>query len=50
VERWYDNAYQAVKIIDYISMVQKGRDAEEHDIQVLRDNNIDQKGKQSNTG
>jgi hypothetical protein len=30
-----------VEIIDYISVVQKGRDVEEHDIQVLRDNIID---------
>jgi hypothetical protein len=42
VERWYEKAHQEVEIIDYINAVQKGRDAEEHDIQVLRDNNIDQ--------
>jgi hypothetical protein len=29
-----------VERIDYINAVQKGRDAEEHDIRVLRDNNI----------
>jgi hypothetical protein len=41
VERWYEKAHQEVERIDYISVVQKGRDAEEHDIRVLRDNNID---------
>jgi hypothetical protein len=41
MERWYEKSHQAVEIIDYISMVQKGRDAEEHNIWVLRDNNID---------
>jgi hypothetical protein len=41
VERWYEKAHQAVERIDYINVVQKGRDAEEHDIRVLRDNNID---------
>jgi hypothetical protein len=28
-------------MIDYISVIQKGRDVKEHDVQVLRDNNID---------
>ena len=42
MERWYEKAHQAVERIDYINSVQKGWDAEEHDIQVLRDNNIDQ--------
>jgi hypothetical protein len=41
VETWYKKANQMVEIIDYISVVQKGRDAEDHDIQVLRENNID---------
>jgi hypothetical protein len=41
VERWYEKAHQAVERIDYINAVQKGRDVEEHDIRVLRDNNID---------
>jgi ribosomal protein L1 len=41
VEIWYEKAHQVVERIDYISVVQKGRDAEEHDIRVLRDNNID---------
>jgi hypothetical protein len=40
VERWYEKSYQVVEIIDYISAVQKGRDAEEHGIRVLRDSNI----------
>jgi hypothetical protein len=30
VERWYEKSYQVVERIDYISAVQKGRDAEEH--------------------
>jgi hypothetical protein len=42
MERWYEKAHQAVERIDYISVIQKGRDVEEHNIQVLRDNNIDQ--------
>jgi hypothetical protein len=41
MEIWYDKAHQAVEIIDYIGVVQKGRDVEKHDIWVLRDNNID---------
>jgi hypothetical protein len=41
MERWYEKAHQVVERIDYISAVQKGRDAKEHNIQVLRDNNID---------
>ena len=40
MERWYEKAHQAVERIDHISMVQKGWDTEEHDIRVLRDNNI----------
>jgi len=42
VERWYEKANKVVEMIDYISAVQKCWDAEEHDIRVLRDNNIDQ--------
>jgi len=41
MEIWYDKPQKVVEIIDYISAVQKVRDAEEHDIQVLWDNNID---------
>jgi hypothetical protein len=41
MEIWYEKAHQAVDIIDYVSVVQKGQDAKEHDIQMLRDNNID---------
>jgi hypothetical protein len=41
-KRWYEKAHQAVEIIDYISVVQKGRDVEDHNIRVLRDINIDQ--------
>jgi len=41
MEIWYKKAHQAVEKIDYINAVQKGRDVEEHDIWVLRDNNID---------
>jgi hypothetical protein len=41
MEIWYEKAHQAMEKIDYISMVQKGRDIEEHGIQVLRDSNID---------
>jgi hypothetical protein len=32
VEIWYENAYLAVKHIDYISAVQKGQDTEDHGI------------------
>jgi hypothetical protein len=41
MERWYEKSQQAVEIIEYISMVKKGRDAEEHDIQVLIERSID---------
>jgi hypothetical protein len=41
IERWYEKALQVVEKIDYISAVQKDRDTEEHDLRVLRDNNID---------
>jgi hypothetical protein len=41
MEIWYEKAHQEVERIDYINAVKKGRDAEEHDIQVLRDINID---------
>jgi len=42
MERWYEKAHQDIERIDYISVVQKGRDVEENDIQVIRDKNIDQ--------
>ena len=42
VDRWYEKAYQAVERIDYINVVQKGRDVEENGIRVLRDSNISQ--------
>jgi hypothetical protein len=32
MERWYEKAQQAVERIDYINLVQQGRDTEEHDI------------------
>jgi hypothetical protein len=32
MERWYEKAHQAMERIDYISVVQQGRDVEEHDI------------------
>jgi hypothetical protein len=38
---WYEKEHQDMERIDYIIMIQQGQDAEEHDIQVLRDNNID---------
>jgi hypothetical protein len=38
---WYDKDHQAVERIDYINAVQKGRDTQEHDIQVLRERSID---------
>jgi hypothetical protein len=41
MEGCYEKAHKVVEIIDYISVVQKGRDIEEHDIRVLRDNIID---------
>jgi hypothetical protein len=41
VERWYEKAHQAVERNNYINVVQKGRDAEDPDIQVSRNNNID---------
>jgi hypothetical protein len=40
MEIWYEKAHQVVEIIDYISVVKKGRDAKEHDIRVLREKNI----------
>jgi hypothetical protein len=40
MERWYEKAHQAMERIDYISIVQQGRDAEEHIIRLLRDSNI----------
>jgi hypothetical protein len=41
VEIWYEKARQVVEIIDYINSVQKGQYVKEHDIRVLRENNID---------
>jgi len=41
MDRSYEKAHQAVERIDYINVVQQGRDVEEHDIQVLRYINID---------
>jgi hypothetical protein len=41
MEIWYEKSHQAVERIDYINIVQQGQDAEEHDIQVLRDSSID---------
>jgi hypothetical protein len=41
VQRWYEKSHQEVERIDYINMIQKGRDAKEHDIQVMRDSSID---------
>jgi hypothetical protein len=42
VERWYEKAHQVVERIDYINMIQKGREVEDHDIRVLRDKIIGQ--------
>jgi hypothetical protein len=42
VEIWYEKAHQAMEIIDYIGVVQKGQDAEENEIRVLRESSIDQ--------
>jgi hypothetical protein len=41
MERWYEKVQQVKERIEYISAVQKGRDAEEHVIQVIRESNID---------
>jgi hypothetical protein len=41
MERWYEKVQQVVQRIDYISAMQKGRDAEENDIRVLSESNID---------
>jgi hypothetical protein len=41
MEMWYEKPHQAVERMDYISAVKKGRDAEEHNIRVLRESNID---------
>jgi hypothetical protein len=32
MQRWYEKEHQALKRIDYINVVQKGQDSEEHDI------------------
>jgi hypothetical protein len=41
MERWYKKAHEDVERIDYISAVQQGQDAEEHDIHVLSERSID---------
>jgi hypothetical protein len=41
MNKWYEKANQAVERIDYISVVQQGRDAEEHDIRVLKESSLD---------
>jgi hypothetical protein len=41
MERWYEKVQQAVEKIEYINVVQKGRDIEENDIWALRESNID---------
>jgi hypothetical protein len=41
MERWYEKKHQDVERIDYINIVQRGRDAKEHSIRVLRESNID---------
>jgi hypothetical protein len=41
MEWWYEKVQQAMERIEYISAVQKGRDAEEHNIWVLRESSID---------
>ena len=41
MERWYEKEHQYVERIDYINLVQQGRDDEEHEIWVLRESNID---------
>jgi hypothetical protein len=40
MKRWYEKAHQDLEQIDYISLVKKGRDSEEHGIRVLMDRNI----------
>jgi hypothetical protein len=40
MERWYEKVNQAVERIDYIIVVQQGRDVEEQGIRVLRDSSI----------
>jgi hypothetical protein len=41
MERWYEKAHQAVEMIDYINVVKQVRDAEENDIRVLNESNIE---------
>jgi hypothetical protein len=41
MERWYEKAQQIMERVDYIGAVQQGRDIEEHDIQVLKESNLD---------
>jgi hypothetical protein len=35
MERWYERVQQAVERLEYIDVVQQGRDKEEHGIQML---------------
>jgi hypothetical protein len=41
MEIWYEKAHQVMETIYYINVVQQVRDAEEHDIRLLRDISID---------
>jgi hypothetical protein len=40
MERRYEKVQQAVERTEYINTVQKGRDVEEHDIQVLMESSV----------
>jgi hypothetical protein len=41
MDRWYEKEHQAVERIDYNNAFQQGRDAEENNIWLLRESNID---------
>jgi hypothetical protein len=41
MERWYEKVQQAMEKIEYINVVQKGRDIKEHEIRVLRESSTD---------
>jgi hypothetical protein len=41
MERWYEKVQQAVERVDYIGVVQQGRDKEEHDIWLLNESSLD---------
>jgi hypothetical protein len=41
MDRWYEKAQQDMERIDYINVVQQGRDTKEHDIRVLKESNLD---------